>query len=162
MEEEEEIYFELSKLGETGKNSNDIILCENIFMYLFQAPVAENIEGIQYQTSFSDVCVSIQAKPSTKSLSMALWDLSCSQFKFFFKKLMLTWPPLPSAFCKMTVWSMDNSPGTDWTRYLSLSNEMRENPFPRIFNFLMALRMSSLDMSSRLEPIDLINRCLRS
>ena len=89
MEEGEEIYFELSKLGETGKNSNDIILCENIFMYLFQAPVAENIEGIQYQASCSDVCVSIQAKPSTKSLSMALWDLSCSQFKFFFRQLML-------------------------------------------------------------------------
>ena len=77
MEEEEEIYFEFSKLGETGKNSNDNILCENISMNLFQAPVAENIEGIQYQASCSDVCVSIQAKPSTKSLSMALWDFFC-------------------------------------------------------------------------------------
>ena len=33
MEEGEEIFFKLLKLGVTGKNSNDSILSENIFMY---------------------------------------------------------------------------------------------------------------------------------
>ena len=89
---------------------------------------AENIEGIQY--NFSEFWVSSQAKPSDNSRSSARFDRFSSQSRFFLKNETLTWPPLVSAFCRITVWSMDNSPGTDCTRYLSPPNGMSVKPLP--------------------------------